>query len=48
MRQTQPLVEYYSARETFRSIDGNQQPDVVMAAVDDAVAAAAGQKGAAL
>ena len=48
LRQTQPLVEYYSPRATFRSIDGNQQADVVMAAVDDAIAAAAGQKGAAL
>ena len=28
-RQTKPLVDYYSARPTFRSIDGNQPPDVV-------------------
>jgi adenylate kinase len=47
-RQTGPLVEYYSPRATFRAIDGNQQPDVVMAAVDDAIAHAAGQKGATL
>jgi methionyl aminopeptidase len=28
-RQTKPLVDYYSARSTFRRIDGNQPPDVV-------------------
>jgi adenylate kinase len=28
-RQTKPLVDYYSKRPTFRSIDGNQPPDVV-------------------
>ena len=39
-RQTGPLVEYYSPRATFRAIDGNQRPDVVTAAVDDAIAAA--------
>ena len=37
-RQTQPLVEFYSARPTFRSIDGNQPPDVVTAAIDAAIA----------
>jgi adenylate kinase len=28
-RQTKPLVDYYSRRSTFRSIDGNQPPDLV-------------------
>ena len=41
-RQTKPLVDYYSARPTFRAIDGNQAPDVVTAAVDDALEAARG------
>jgi adenylate kinase len=36
-RQTKPLVDYYSARPTFRSIDGNQPPDVVSAAIDSVV-----------
>jgi adenylate kinase len=36
-RQTKPLVDYYSARPTFRAIDGNQAPDVVTAAVDEAL-----------
>ncbi len=39
-RQTMPLVDYYSARPTFRAIDGNQPPDIVMAAVDAALAPA--------
>ena len=30
-RETQPLVDYYSTRPTFRSIDGNQPPDAVTA-----------------
>ena len=36
-RQTKPLVDYYSARPSFRRIDGNQPPDVVTTAVDAAV-----------
>jgi adenylate kinase len=40
-RQTKPLVDYYSARPTFRAIDGNQPPDVVTAAIDSAICAAA-------
>ena len=36
-RQTKPLVDYYSARSSFRSIDGNQPPDAVTAQVDTAV-----------
>jgi adenylate kinase len=34
LRQTKPLVDYYSTRSTFRSIDGNQPPDVVTARID--------------
>ncbi len=37
LRQTKPLVDYYSRRATFRSIDGNQPPDVVTARIDDAL-----------
>jgi adenylate kinase len=37
LRQTQPLVDYYSTRSTFRSIDGNQPPDVVTGRIDDAL-----------
>jgi adenylate kinase len=40
-RQTKPLVDYYSARPSFRAIDGNQPPDVVTAVIDDALNAAA-------
>ncbi|MGH9309480.1 MAG: adenylate kinase [Vicinamibacterales bacterium] len=40
-RQTKPLVDYYSARPTFRQIDGNQPPDVVTMAIDTALAEAA-------
>ena len=40
-RQTRPLVDYYSARPTFRQIDGNQPPDVVTGSIDAALAAAA-------
>jgi adenylate kinase len=36
-RETQPLVEYYSRRPAFRSVDGNQPADVVTAAVDAAI-----------
>jgi adenylate kinase len=37
LRQSKPLVDYYSARETFRAINGNQPADVVTAAVERAV-----------
>lgn len=40
--QTKPLVEYYSARPTFRKVNGNQPPDIVTAQVQAAVATAAG------
>jgi adenylate kinase len=36
-RQTKPLVDYYSGRPTFRTVDGNRPPDVVMSALDHAV-----------
>jgi adenylate kinase len=39
-RQTKPLVDYYSSRSTFRAIDGNQTPNVVMASIDLALEAA--------
>jgi adenylate kinase len=39
-RQTKPLVDYYSARPTFRQINGNRPPDVVTRGVDEALAAA--------
>jgi adenylate kinase len=36
-RQTKPLVDYYAARPTFRSIDGDQMPDAVTAAIEHAI-----------
>lgn len=36
-RQTWPIVEFYSRRPTFRTIDGNQPPDVVTASMDAAI-----------
>jgi adenylate kinase len=47
LRQSKPLVDYYSSRATFRAINGNQAADVVTAAVDDAVKAAAATGGVA-
>ena len=44
-RQSKPLVDYYSMRATFRSIDGNQPADVVTSAVDAAIQAAAAAGG---
>lgn len=35
--QTRPIVEFYSGRPTFRTIDGNQPPDVVTASMDAAI-----------
>jgi len=40
LRQTKPLVEYYSTRPTFRSVDGTQAPDQVAADLDAAIEAA--------
>ena len=39
-RQSEPLVEYYHVRPTFRSIDGAQPPDRVAADLAAAIAAA--------
>jgi len=36
-RQTAPIVEFYASRPTFRTIDGNQPPDLVMSAMDKAI-----------
>ena len=45
-RQTEPLVEYYRARPTFRSIDGAQAPDRVAADLAAAIEAAARRRAA--
>ena len=45
-RQTLPIVEFYSARPTFRTVDGNQPPDVVTAAMDAAIKEASVVTGA--
>jgi len=37
---TQPLVDFYRDRSTFRSVDGDQSPDAVAADIAAAVAAA--------
>ncbi|HVL70071.1 MAG TPA: adenylate kinase [Vicinamibacterales bacterium] len=42
LRQTKPLVDYYSRRPTFRSINGNQPPDVVSGAIESALRDACG------
>ena len=36
-RQTKPIVEFYSARPTFRAIDGNLPPDIVAMSMDTAI-----------
>ena len=33
-RQTKPLVDHYASRPTFRSIDGNQPPDLVACSIE--------------
>ena len=35
--QTEPLVAFYQDRPSFRSVDGNQAPAVVRAAIEDAI-----------
>ena len=45
-RQSEPLVEYYRVRPTFRSIDGAQTPDRVAADLVAAIAAAGNGSGA--
>jgi adenylate kinase len=48
-RQTRPIVEFYSGRPTFRTIDGNRPPDIVTAAMDKAICeASVGHKEARL
>jgi adenylate kinase len=47
-RQSKPLVDYYSMRPSFRTIDGNQPADVVTAAVNAAVDAAGARGGVTL
>jgi len=39
-RQSEPLVEYYRTRPTFRSINGAQPPDCVAADLAAAIEAA--------
>ena len=41
-RQTKPLVEFYSTRSSFSSIDGNRAADAVTAAVEAALDAVIG------
>ena len=41
-RQTQPLVEYYQMRPTFRSVNGSQPPDRVAADLMAAIESGAG------
>ena len=43
--QTAPLVDFYSGRANFRSLDGSQLPDVVASAVSEAVDSAVGATG---
>ncbi len=47
-RKTKPLVDFYSARPTFCSVDGAQAPDRVAAALETAVAATAERSGGAV
>lgn len=42
-RDTRPMIEYYSARPTFRAIDGKQPPEQVREALVAAVASALGK-----
>jgi adenylate kinase len=45
-RQTKPIVDFYSGRATFRTIDGNRPPDEVTALMDKAICgASAAQAG---
>ena len=47
-RDTRPMIEYYSARPTFRRIDGMQTPEQVREALVSAVASALGLPAAQL
>jgi adenylate kinase len=44
-RQTKPLVDYYSGRPTFKTIDGNHPPDEVTASLDQAICQASVARG---
>jgi adenylate kinase len=46
LRDTKPLVEYYGARPTYRSVNGAQAPNTVTAALEAAVAALSQAPGA--
>ncbi len=46
-RDTQPLLEFYGARPTFRSVDGGQAPDAVAATLAAAIDSAAAVRMAA-
>jgi adenylate kinase len=41
---TQPIVEYYRRRPSFRSVDGDQSPDAVTADISAAVASVLGDR----
>ena len=43
--QTRPIVSFYQRRRSYRSVDGNQAPDVVAAAVETAVDMAMAERG---
>lgn len=43
---TQPLVDYYRARPTFKSVDGSQRPHLVAAALAAAIQSAQSHNGA--
>ena len=47
-RDTRPMIEFYSSRPTFRSIDGKQTPEQVREALGSAVASALGMPAAQL
>jgi adenylate kinase len=44
-RTTQPIVDFYRERPTFRSVDGDQSPDAVAADIAAAVASVVGGRG---
>ena len=43
-RDTRPMIAYYSARPTYRAIDGKQSPEQVREALVAAVASALGRQ----
>jgi adenylate kinase len=47
-RQSEPLIEYYRSRPTFRSIDGSQSPDRVAADMAAAIEAVGSGRGVAV